>query len=162
MLMVRSLAPHDYFALNSGTDIFLNEGLTVKIGDFGLATVKARWSGSQQVEKPSGSILWTISVLTSVILCASIHLTYASVTDLHFSHPGTWGDPDAGQQSLQFPVRCVFLWSCAIWADDRGAAILANSQPRSGNTWNIWQFCLWKLLTVYERKDSWFNSGRTV
>ncbi|XP_051517044.1 RAF proto-oncogene serine/threonine-protein kinase-like isoform X2 [Myxocyprinus asiaticus] len=39
-------------------NIFLHEGLTVKIGDFGLATVKARWSGSQQVEQPSGSILW--------------------------------------------------------------------------------------------------------
>ncbi|KAI3356889.1 hypothetical protein L3Q82_003537 [Scortum barcoo] len=39
-------------------DIFLHEGLTVKIGDFGLATVKARWSGSHQVEQPSGSILW--------------------------------------------------------------------------------------------------------
>ncbi|KAL2091549.1 hypothetical protein ACEWY4_013812 [Coilia grayii] len=39
-------------------NIFLHEGLTVKIGDFGLATVKARWSGSQQVEQPTGSILW--------------------------------------------------------------------------------------------------------
>ncbi|XP_034447682.1 raf-1 proto-oncogene, serine/threonine kinase a isoform X2 [Hippoglossus hippoglossus] len=39
-------------------NIFLHEGLTVKIGDFGLATVKARWSGSLQVEQPSGSILW--------------------------------------------------------------------------------------------------------
>ncbi|XP_037540654.1 raf-1 proto-oncogene, serine/threonine kinase a isoform X1 [Nematolebias whitei] len=39
-------------------NIFLHEGLTVKIGDFGLATVKARWTGSQQVEQPSGSILW--------------------------------------------------------------------------------------------------------
>uniref|UniRef100_A0A7N8YJB9 RAF proto-oncogene serine/threonine-protein kinase n=1 Tax=Mastacembelus armatus TaxID=205130 RepID=A0A7N8YJB9_9TELE len=39
-------------------NIFLHEGLTVKIGDFGLATVKARWSGSHQVEQPSGSILW--------------------------------------------------------------------------------------------------------
>ncbi|XP_038638503.1 serine/threonine-protein kinase A-Raf-like [Scyliorhinus canicula] len=39
-------------------NIFLHEGLTVKIGDFGLATVKSRWSGSQQVEQPSGSILW--------------------------------------------------------------------------------------------------------
>ncbi|KAG7472870.1 hypothetical protein MATL_G00113830 [Megalops atlanticus] len=39
-------------------NIFLHEGLTVKIGDFGLATVKARWSGCQQVEQPSGSILW--------------------------------------------------------------------------------------------------------
>ncbi|CAL8367618.1 unnamed protein product [Lota lota] len=39
-------------------NIFLHEGLTVKIGDFGLATVKARWSGSHLVEQPSGSILW--------------------------------------------------------------------------------------------------------
>ncbi|XP_048872075.1 raf-1 proto-oncogene, serine/threonine kinase a isoform X2 [Brienomyrus brachyistius] len=39
-------------------NIFLHEGLAVKIGDFGLATVKSRWSGSQQVEQPSGSILW--------------------------------------------------------------------------------------------------------
>lgn len=39
-------------------NIFLHEGLAVKIGDFGLATVKARWTGSQQVEQPSGSILW--------------------------------------------------------------------------------------------------------
>uniref|UniRef100_A0A8C0P844 RAF proto-oncogene serine/threonine-protein kinase n=1 Tax=Canis lupus familiaris TaxID=9615 RepID=A0A8C0P844_CANLF len=41
-------------------NIFLHEGLTVKIGDFGLATVKSRWSGSQQVEQPTGSILWMI------------------------------------------------------------------------------------------------------
>ncbi|XP_063283009.1 RAF proto-oncogene serine/threonine-protein kinase isoform X1 [Pelobates fuscus] len=39
-------------------NIFLHEGLTVKIGDFGLATVKSRWSGSQQVEQLTGSILW--------------------------------------------------------------------------------------------------------
>uniref|UniRef100_A0A8C7U269 non-specific serine/threonine protein kinase n=1 Tax=Oncorhynchus mykiss TaxID=8022 RepID=A0A8C7U269_ONCMY len=39
-------------------NIFLHEGWTVKIGDFGLATVKSRWSGSEQVEQPSGSILW--------------------------------------------------------------------------------------------------------
>ncbi|XP_016113002.1 RAF proto-oncogene serine/threonine-protein kinase-like isoform X2 [Sinocyclocheilus grahami] len=39
-------------------NIFLHEGLTVKIGDFGLATVKAQWSGSHRVEQPSGSVLW--------------------------------------------------------------------------------------------------------
>uniref|UniRef100_A0A8C4LWJ4 non-specific serine/threonine protein kinase n=1 Tax=Equus asinus TaxID=9793 RepID=A0A8C4LWJ4_EQUAS len=39
-------------------NIFLHEGLTVKIGDFGLATVKSLWSGSQQVEQPTGSVLW--------------------------------------------------------------------------------------------------------
>uniref|UniRef100_A0A8C7RK84 non-specific serine/threonine protein kinase n=1 Tax=Oncorhynchus mykiss TaxID=8022 RepID=A0A8C7RK84_ONCMY len=39
-------------------NIFLHEDLTVKIGDFGLATVKSRWSGSHQFEQLSGSILW--------------------------------------------------------------------------------------------------------
>lgn len=42
-------------------NIFLHD-LTVKIGDFGLATVKTRWSGGQQPHngrvQPSGSILW--------------------------------------------------------------------------------------------------------
>lgn len=49
------------FFFNKTPDIFLHEGLTVKIGDFGLATVKSRWSGSQQVEQPTGSILWMVS-----------------------------------------------------------------------------------------------------
>ncbi|CAL8114846.1 unnamed protein product [Orchesella dallaii] len=39
-------------------NIFLHDDLTVKIGDFGLATVKTRWSGSHQQQQPSGSILW--------------------------------------------------------------------------------------------------------
>uniref|UniRef100_A0A7N6AEH8 non-specific serine/threonine protein kinase n=1 Tax=Anabas testudineus TaxID=64144 RepID=A0A7N6AEH8_ANATE len=39
-------------------NIFLHDDLTVKIGDFGLATVKSRWSGSHQFEQLSGSILW--------------------------------------------------------------------------------------------------------
>ena len=38
------------------SDIFLQEDLTVKIGDFGLATVKSKWSGPEQ--QPTGSILW--------------------------------------------------------------------------------------------------------
>ncbi|XP_055771966.1 RAF proto-oncogene serine/threonine-protein kinase-like, partial [Salvelinus fontinalis] len=56
--------PHYLHAKNiihrdmKSNNIFLHEGLTVKIGDFGLATVKARWSGSYQMEQPSGSILW--------------------------------------------------------------------------------------------------------
>uniref|UniRef100_A0A8C6XEB5 non-specific serine/threonine protein kinase n=1 Tax=Naja naja TaxID=35670 RepID=A0A8C6XEB5_NAJNA len=41
-------------------NIFLHEDLTVKIGDFGLATVKSRWSGSHQFEQLSGSILWMV------------------------------------------------------------------------------------------------------
>ncbi|KRT83530.1 C1 domain containing protein [Oryctes borbonicus] len=39
-------------------NIFLHDDLTVKIGDFGLATAKTKWSGSQQFHQPSGSILW--------------------------------------------------------------------------------------------------------
>lgn len=35
----------------------------MKIGDFGLATVKSRWSGSQQVEQPTGSVLWMVRKL---------------------------------------------------------------------------------------------------
>jgi serine/threonine protein kinase len=36
-------------------NIFLHDDLTVKIGDFGLATVKTRWSGSHQFQQPSGT-----------------------------------------------------------------------------------------------------------
>jgi len=39
-------------------NIFLHYDSTVKIGDFGLATVKTRWSGNQQAQQPTGSILW--------------------------------------------------------------------------------------------------------
>ena len=39
----------------------VGENLLVKIGDFGLATVKTRWSGAQPLEQPSGSVLWMVS-----------------------------------------------------------------------------------------------------
>ena len=36
-------------------NIFLHDdNFTVKIGDFGLATVKARWKDSQSVRQPTG------------------------------------------------------------------------------------------------------------
>lgn len=39
-------------------NIFLHDDLTVKIGDFGLATAKTRWSGEKQTNQPTGSCLW--------------------------------------------------------------------------------------------------------
>ena len=41
-------------------NIFLHDDLTVKIGDFGLATVKTRWSGSHQFQQPSGKYQWAL------------------------------------------------------------------------------------------------------
>ncbi|XP_022203364.2 raf homolog serine/threonine-protein kinase Raf-like, partial [Nilaparvata lugens] len=38
-------------------NIFLHHP-AVKIGDFGLATVKTKWSGGQQFHQPSGSVMW--------------------------------------------------------------------------------------------------------
>lgn len=43
-------------------DIFLHDDFAVKIGDFGLATVKTRWSGDQKMRQPTGSILWMVRV----------------------------------------------------------------------------------------------------
>lgn len=48
------VSKHLFFA----TDIFLHNDFTVKIGDFGLATVKSRWKGSKKFQQPTGSILW--------------------------------------------------------------------------------------------------------
>ncbi|XP_017772190.1 PREDICTED: raf homolog serine/threonine-protein kinase phl [Nicrophorus vespilloides] len=46
-------------------NIFLHEDLTVKIGDFGLATAKKRYSDdTQMVRYPSGSILWMAPEIT--------------------------------------------------------------------------------------------------
>ncbi|KAI6654118.1 Serine/threonine-protein kinase B-raf like [Oopsacas minuta] len=39
-------------------NIFLLSDYTVKIGDFGLATMKSRWSGPKQFIEPQGSLLW--------------------------------------------------------------------------------------------------------
>lgn len=50
--------------LNLAVDIFLTDDMTVKIGDFGLATVKTRWSGSHQFQQPTGSILWMVRLHT--------------------------------------------------------------------------------------------------
>lgn len=39
-------------------NIFLLEDLSVKIGDFGLATAKAHWTGEKQSNNPTGSLYW--------------------------------------------------------------------------------------------------------
>ena len=44
-------------------DIFLHEDSTVKIGDFGLATVKTGWSGTESKKQPTGSILWMVCII---------------------------------------------------------------------------------------------------
>ena len=50
-------------------NIFLSDDLTVKIGDFGLATVKTRWSGSHQFVQPTGSILWMVRAHNITCCC---------------------------------------------------------------------------------------------
>ena len=49
-----------FFRDLKSNNIFLHDdNFTVKIGDFGLATVKSRWSPTgQQAQQPTGSILW--------------------------------------------------------------------------------------------------------
>jgi B-Raf proto-oncogene serine/threonine-protein kinase len=47
-----------YRDLKSNNIFLHDDNFTVKIGDFGLATVKTRWTGSGQFKQPSGSILW--------------------------------------------------------------------------------------------------------
>ena len=50
-------------------DIFLHEDSTVKIGDFGLATVKTGWSGTESQKQPTGSILWMVRVYVRTYMC---------------------------------------------------------------------------------------------
>ncbi|OAF65223.1 hypothetical protein A3Q56_07078 [Intoshia linei] len=42
----------------SNVDVFLHAELTIRIGDFGLSTIKTRWKGSNPIATPVGSILW--------------------------------------------------------------------------------------------------------
>ena len=45
--------------LDRVSDIFLHDSYKVKVGDFGLATVKTRL-GNEQNKAPTGSILWMV------------------------------------------------------------------------------------------------------
>ncbi|KAL5283794.1 BRAF.2 family protein [Megaselia abdita] len=60
-------------------NIFMDEDLTVKIGDFGLATAKVRWSGEKQDNQPTGSILW----MAPEIICMKIPNPYSPQSDVY-------------------------------------------------------------------------------
>ena len=62
-------------------DIFLHDDCTVKIGDFGLATVKTRWSGGEKMRQPTGSILWMVNQCFTCP-CVNVAIDY-SVVCLH-------------------------------------------------------------------------------
>ncbi|XP_025094528.1 serine/threonine-protein kinase A-Raf-like isoform X2 [Pomacea canaliculata] len=57
-LHAKSIIHRDLKSNNIFLTEVMTENMQVKIGDFGLATVKTRWSGSHQFQQPSGSILW--------------------------------------------------------------------------------------------------------
>ncbi|KAK6994772.1 serine/threonine-protein kinase A-Raf-like isoform X1 [Biomphalaria glabrata] len=57
-LHAKSIIHRDLKSNNIFLTEVCTENMTVKIGDFGLATVKTRWSGSHMFQQPTGSILW--------------------------------------------------------------------------------------------------------
>ncbi|BFZ10465.1 hypothetical protein BsWGS_13504 [Bradybaena similaris] len=57
-LHAKSIIHRDLKSNNIFLTEVCTENMTVKIGDFGLATVKTRWSGSHMFQPLSGSILW--------------------------------------------------------------------------------------------------------
>ncbi|RUS75032.1 hypothetical protein EGW08_017213 [Elysia chlorotica] len=57
-LHAKSIIHRDLKSKNIFLTEVCTENMTVKIGDFGLATVKTRWSGSHMLQQTSGSILW--------------------------------------------------------------------------------------------------------
>ena len=46
--------------LKSNNIFLYDDNFTVKIGDFGLATVKSRWKDSQPVHQPTGMLIFCI------------------------------------------------------------------------------------------------------
>lgn len=71
----------------------------MKIGDFGLATVKTRWSGAQPLEQPSGSVLWMVSWARP-----------------DWGHVGTWaaGLRRGGLSGDRVPVSGVGVWTAHV------------------------------------------------
>lgn len=74
-------------------NIFLTEGTVVKIGDFGLATVKTRWNNAQDGApnpNPTGSILWMVNFKFYFILilksCRHLKLFVWLEVKIHIVH----------------------------------------------------------------------------
>lgn len=103
----------------------------MKIGDFGLATVKSRWSGSHQFEQLSGSILWMVSA-SEIGRRSSVTGIKSDADVVPFS--GSGGDPASGQESVQLPVRRLRLWHRAVRTHVGSAAVLQHQQQRSGES----------------------------
>ncbi|KHJ45150.1 kinase domain protein [Trichuris suis] len=64
-------------------NIFLTDDWTVKVGDFGLATVKTRWSGSQQSNQPTGSILWMVAKRAAEVIRMEVTNPYSHQSDVY-------------------------------------------------------------------------------
>ena len=52
--------------LKSNNIFLYDDNFTVKIGDFGLATVKSRWKDSQPVHQPTGMFIFMIELCKAV------------------------------------------------------------------------------------------------
>ena len=74
----------------------------MKIGDFGLATVKSRWSGSGQQYKQ----VEMEAVINYVI--ENIHLY--SATYWQYFVDGPRGDQDERGQPVHISIRCLCIW----------------------------------------------------
>jgi len=65
-------------------NIFLHDdNFTVKIGDFGLATVKSKWKDSQQVHQAAGSILWMAPEIINTKLISDAEDPFSFYSDVY-------------------------------------------------------------------------------
>ena len=81
-------------------DIFLHDSYKVKVGDFGLATVKTRL-GNEQNKAPTGSILWMVgySMPQHDGVCYTIYVC-----------SGVWISQTFGDTEIQCSLDKSDLW----------------------------------------------------
>ena len=75
----------------------------MKVGDFGLATIKSRWSGNQNFEQPSGSILWMVGFQLHLSSCRSCRSFVLVSVGYSTCNPSG------------FITRCVLARSKKLW-----------------------------------------------